>query len=83
MPVKNVTSEYPPTLLIHGTDDTDVPYDQSVMMAEQLEKHGVEFRLITIPDAEHGLGGGDPKLIKGAYEAMLSFVNQQNQKSRE
>jgi len=81
MPVMNVMEEYPPTLLIHGTDDTDVPYDQSVMMAEELDKHGVEFKLITIPGAEHGLGGGDPKLIKDAYEAMLGFVNEKMQKS--
>ena len=33
MPVKNVTADYPPTLLIHGTIDTDVPHEQSVMMA--------------------------------------------------
>ena len=29
MPVKNVTREYPPTVLIHGTADTDVPLEQS------------------------------------------------------
>jgi Prolyl oligopeptidase family len=28
MPVANVTPEYPPTLLIHGEKDTDVPYEQ-------------------------------------------------------
>ena len=28
-PVRNVTAAYPPTLLIHGTKDTDVPYEQS------------------------------------------------------
>ncbi len=58
MPVKNVTSDYPPTLLIHGTKDTDVPYEQSVMMAKQLKQHGVEHQLVTIPGGEHGLGGG-------------------------
>ena len=61
-PVRNVTRDYPPTLMIHGTNDTDVPYEQSVLMAEQFEKHGVPHRLITIPDAGHGIGDGDPKL---------------------
>jgi len=74
MPVRNVTAEYPPTLLIHGTKDTDVPYEQSVMMAEQLNKHGVEHELITIPGGEHGLGGGDPKRIDAAYQSALEFV---------
>ena len=74
MPVKNVTKDYPPTLLIHGDQDTDVPYEQSVMMAEQFKKHGVDHRLITIPGGEHGLGGGDPILIDGAYDVVLEFV---------
>jgi len=54
MPVMNVTSEYPPTMLIHGTDDTDVPYEQSRMMAAELERHGVAHELVTLPGAEHG-----------------------------
>ncbi len=75
MPVRNVTKDYPPTLMIHGTKDTDVPHQQSVMMAEQLTKRGVEHKLISIPGGEHGLGGGDAKLINAAYESALAFVN--------
>ena len=74
-PVRNVTKDYPPTLLIHGTSDTDVPYEQSTMMAEQLKQHGVQHRLITIPNGEHGLRGGDPKLIDAAYQSVLPFVD--------
>ncbi len=74
MPVRNVTAQYPPTLLIHGTEDTDVPYEQSVMMVEQFKKNGVEHELISIPGGEHGLGGGDPKRIDAAYQAALEFV---------
>jgi acetyl esterase/lipase len=75
MPVCNVTPEYPPTLLIHGTADTDVPYEQSARMAEELQKNGVEHELITIPDAEHGLQGGEPARIDAAYAAALAFLN--------
>jgi acetyl esterase/lipase len=74
MPVRNVTAEYPPTMLIHGTSDTDVPYEQSVMMAEQFTEYGVEHELVTIPNGEHGLGGGDPALIDAAYQSALEFV---------
>ena len=74
MPLRNVTKEYPPTLLIHGTDDTDVPYEQSVLMAEQFQKHGVEHELISIAGGEHGLAGGDPQRIDAAYESALAFV---------
>ena len=38
MPLVNVTAEYPPTLLIHGDQDTDVPHEQSVLMAAALEE---------------------------------------------
>jgi acetyl esterase/lipase len=75
MPVKNVSREYPPTLLIHGREDTDVPYEQSEMMAAELARHGVEHQLISIPGGEHGLSGGDARLVDKAYESAIAFVN--------
>ncbi len=77
MPVKNVTAEYPPTLLIHGTKDTDVPYEQSVMMAAEYKNCSVRHEFITIADAEHGLGGGDKEQIDLAYKKVFEFVHQQ------
>src|SRR5512141_2482633 len=41
MPVEHVSPDYPPTLLIHGTRDTDVPHEQSEMMANALRAAGV------------------------------------------
>ena len=76
MAVKNVTPDYPPTLLIHGTVDTDVPYEQSVMMAAEFKKHGVAHELISIEGGEHGLGGGDPKAIEAAYEKVRQFIKE-------
>lgn len=75
MPVQNMTQDYPPTMLIHGTSDTDVPYEQSVMMAEQFNRHGVPHELVTIPGAEHGLADGDPQLIDRAYDDALAWIN--------
>lgn len=74
MAVKNVTADYPPTLLIHGEKDTDVPYEQSVMMAAELEKHGIEHRLISVPEGEHGLPGIDLGVIDGIYRDVASFL---------
>src|SRR5439155_2436383 len=31
-PVRNITDKYPPILMIHGTKDTDVPYELSANM---------------------------------------------------
>ncbi len=75
MAVRNVTAEFPPTMLIHGRNDTDVPYEQSMMMATELEKHSVEHKLLSIPNGEHGLGGGDPQLVDQAYQAAFEFVD--------
>ncbi len=74
MAVKNVTADYPPTLLIHGDQDTDVPYEQSVMMVEEFQKHKVEHRLITLAGGEHGLAGADPATIKQAYDDARAFL---------
>jgi acetyl esterase/lipase len=52
-PIHNITKDYPPTLLLHGTKDVDVPYEQSVFMRAALIKEGIETKLITIPNGEH------------------------------
>ena len=74
MPAKNVTAKYPPTVLIHGTVDTDVPYEQSVQMAGEFERAGVEHQLISLEGGEHGFGGADPKAIDDAYSAAIEFL---------
>lgn len=74
MPLKNVTRDYPPTLLIHGQQDTDVPYEESVMMAEELKKNRVEYRLIGIPGGEHGLAGVDPQVVDQTNQQAIEFL---------
>jgi acetyl esterase/lipase len=73
-PVRNVSRDYPPTLLIHGTDDTDVPYELSSEMAKELARHNVPHELITVPGAGHGLAGGDRKLVQAAHQKALDFI---------
>ncbi len=73
-PVRNVSKDYPPTLLIHGTKDTDVPYVESTMMADQLKKHGVPFQLESVENGEHGLAGGNPQQILKARAAAREFI---------
>ena len=75
MPVKNVTEDWPPTLLIHGTRDTDVPHEQSAMMANEFSNHGVDHQLISIKDGEHGLAGADQGEIQSAYRKVDEFLD--------
>jgi acetyl esterase/lipase len=74
MPLKNVTAAYPPTVLIHGTGDTDVPFEQSQLMAQEFQKNGVAFQFHPIAKAEHGLAGGDPGQIEEAQRKAFDFV---------
>jgi acetyl esterase/lipase len=74
MAVKNVTSDYPPTAMIHGTVDTDVPYVLSTMMADEFKKHSVPHVMLTVPNGEHGLGGGDPKVIEDVNRRGFEFL---------
>jgi acetyl esterase/lipase len=73
-PLRNVTAAYPPTLLIHGTKDTDVPYEQSELMDRELTHKGVEHELITVAGGAHGLGGTDPAVIADIRRRVLVFL---------
>ena len=73
-PVRNVTPQYPPTMLIHGTEDTDVPYEESRKMAEKLSQSGVEHQLITVAGAGHGLAGAQPEEVAQASDRAAEFV---------
>ena len=75
MPLAHITKDYPPTLMIHGTSDTDVPYEQSALMRDAFQQQNVKHRLITIEDGEHGLSGGDRDAIEDAYAAVVPFLN--------
>ncbi|HMF11909.1 MAG TPA: alpha/beta hydrolase, partial [Gemmataceae bacterium] len=76
-PVRNITADYPPILMIHGTDDTDVPYQLSADMAKELAKQKVTHELVTVPNAGHGLAGGDSKLVEAAHEKAAAFIRKQ------
>src|SRR5262249_18787253 len=73
-PVRNVTPEYPPTMLIHGTEDTDVPYELSAAMAKEFERHKVPHELVTVRGAGHGPWGGDRSAVEAAHAKALEFI---------
>jgi len=79
--VRNVSEKHPPTLLIHGTKDTDVPYEQSEMMAKELDSKGVEHELMTIKDAGHGLAGAKPSVVANAHYRVLAFLKEQMERN--
>jgi acetyl esterase/lipase len=77
-PIQNVTKDYPPSLLLHGDKDTDVPYEQSVMMSRELERHGVVHKLITMPGGGHGFDFEvkEKPEVSAAFDAVLAFLTE-------
>ncbi len=57
-PVRNVTAGWPPTLLLHGTADADVPYAQSAQMFDALTPTESAHRLNTVKDGPHAFDRG-------------------------
>jgi acetyl esterase/lipase len=75
-PMRLLTERFPPTLLLHGDQDTDVPYDQSVAMNLALQKLGVDSELITIEGADHVFDQhfNDPA-VRYAFEQIKLFLD--------
>jgi dipeptidyl aminopeptidase/acylaminoacyl peptidase len=48
-----VSSDYPPTFLLHGTADAFVPFSNSLQMFERLQEKGVAVELHLYPNHTH------------------------------
>lgn len=74
-PIRNVTQDYPPTLLLHGDKDTDVPFEQSALMAKQLDLQGVPHEFIPMPGRGHGFDSPmwDPA-VSASFDRVLAFL---------
>jgi acetyl esterase/lipase len=75
-PVRHVGAAYPPTLLLHGDQDTDVPYQQSVMMAGALSQAGVRHELITIAGGGHGFDWEENEATASAFARVMGFLGE-------
>jgi dipeptidyl aminopeptidase/acylaminoacyl peptidase len=52
-PLSSVKTWRSPVLLIHGDDDRNVPFEETVTLAEALQKQGVEFEQLVFADEIH------------------------------
>ena len=59
-------------LLIHGTADDNVHYQNAIEMAEALIQKNKEFEFMTYPDKNHGIYGGNTRLH--LYQKMTDFI---------
>ena len=72
-----LTRNTPPFYLIHGTRDVQVPYDQSVLMCEEMKAAGAKCELLTLPGGGHGMGGWEKIPGLTIYkEKMIQWLKQ-------
>ena len=76
-PLNWVTPAAAPTLLVHGTEDKYVAYEQAVWMRDRLTACGVPVELITLTGAGHGFKGAD---AEKAEAALLAYFETQLKK---
>lgn len=72
-PIVFVTSDDPPTLLIHGDKDELVSISNSQTIFDAFKKNNVKTDFITLPGAGHGFRGED---AKRAMAATVSWFEQ-------
>jgi len=77
-PVYNIQPGYPPTLLLHGDQDSDVPFQQSLQMSQALTQQGIYNRLMIIGGGEHGFDQDtkNPE-VKRALDEVVNFLREQ------
>ncbi len=77
-PLYQVDESFPATLLLHGTRDNDVPYEQSVIMKEKLAELKVNATLFTIPEGDHVFDSEFHKpIVQEAFQEVISFLKEQ------
>lgn len=76
-PVNWVRKDSPPFLLIHGTADRLVPFEQSVAMRDALQRAGVSSELYPVDGGGHGVRWWEAQPSLTAYKrAMIRWLKE-------
>ena len=71
-PMSSISTWRSPVLLIHGDDDRNVPFHETVRLVEALRKQHVEMQELIFPDEIHGFL--TEKRWLDAYHATADFL---------
>jgi acetyl esterase/lipase len=76
---KQVTADTPPTFLVHTSQDTGVPPENSVLFYLALSKHKVPAELHIYEKGKHGLGLGPRELPYASWsERCIAWMQSRN-----
>jgi acetyl esterase/lipase len=70
-PIEHVRPDMPPFLLIHGTADPLVPFQQSTKMCERMKTVGASCELYPVPNAGHGIRWWESAVYSAPYKKRL------------
>lgn len=75
-PINNVRRDMPPFLLIHGTSDALVPFQQSVDMCAQMRKAGATCEVYPVEGGGHGMRWWEayPRLAAPYKHKMVQWL---------
>jgi alpha-L-fucosidase 2 len=80
-PVTYVNRDMPPYLLVHGTRDFNVPFDQSLIMYDAMKKVGADCTVLPVIGAGHG--GFDKTPAMREYKPkMVDWIRAHTQEGR-
>jgi dipeptidyl aminopeptidase/acylaminoacyl peptidase len=75
-PIHHIAAVNVPVLLIHGRDDTVVPFEQSEVMMDAMKKAGKQVEFVTLKHEDHWLSTGATRLQM--LQATAAFLKTNN-----
>jgi dipeptidyl aminopeptidase/acylaminoacyl peptidase len=75
-PIRHIRAISVPILLIHGKDDTVVPFEQSQLMYEALRDAKKDVQLVTLKKEDHWLSRSETRLQM--LESSVAFLRKYN-----
>ncbi len=73
-PIKYVTANTVPTLIVHGTNDGIVNVEDARALAKKLKANRVDYKYYELPDSGHGLNA-DAYILEQSNAEFVEFVN--------
>lgn len=77
---KRVSTQTPPTFVMHAEDDQAVPVTNATRYINTLKQHGIPHELFLYKKGGHGFGLKNSKEDGDWFEKMLSWIQQNNKK---
>lgn len=82
-PITYITQDTPPFLIMHGDQDDYVPYNQSELLFEALQKKGLNPLMYRVVGAGHGSGFGEDqiKIVQQFFDHLLRGISRSDKQS--